>query len=421
MKRSLRIPSAVVALGLAAALTAAGPTTSAAPAPAAAAKPVPTDFALFASGFGSRASGGQVPVGSGDATAYSVIGCTNRAGVARGNFVEDTALPGLGTLSGIRTRLWTAKKGRVVSSYATQRVAEVVIAQGGLGSLTLEGVRSQARAFHDGRRYRTETRSSVARIVFTPAAGDPQVLDLPAPGDPVVIPGLATIRIGSGVTKRLANGVQATTDGIDISVLPTATRTTIAHARAKIQGGANFGTFRGFSAGIRATGLDEAVKVGRTPLAILPCPGTKGKQLGNSTARVGIPDVLSARTLSTRQMGRQTQRRATAYEQGTVGRVVAADGAVILNGVVGRANVTRVGDRLIRNAKGSRIGNLVVNGEAQEFPESGVIEIPGVLKIQRGVVRRIKNGLAVVGARLTLLDGSGAVIDLGVAELQIRR
>jgi hypothetical protein len=127
MKRSLRIPSGLIAVGLVAALTAAGPTTSAAPG-AAAPKPVETDFALFASGFGSKATGGQAPASSGNATAYSVIGCTNRGGIKRGNFLEETTLPGVGTLSGIRTRLWTAKKGRVVSSYATQRVAEVVIA-----------------------------------------------------------------------------------------------------------------------------------------------------------------------------------------------------------------------------------------------------------------------------------------------------
>lgn len=423
MKSTLRVSSALLSVGLVASLAAATPGTAAAataPAPAAA-KVVRTNFALAALGYGSAVRGGSVPSASDEATAYQVLACTARAGLVRTNYVTSTALPGLGNVRGIRTRVWTAKTGRVVSSYSSQRIAEVVIAESALGRLSLQGVSSLSRAYHDGTRFRTQSESSVAKVVFRPASGQPRVLEVPTPGDPLVVPGLARIRVGGGETRSLGNGVSVQTDALDVRVLPTSTRTTIAHSAASIRSGVTYGLFRGFSAGVRGRGLADNVRIGRTPLAVLPCTGTGGKETGRSAARLSVPGVISASGLRTQQLARQTRRRASAFEQGTVGRVVLGDGQVVITGVVGRANVRRVGTRMLRNGKGTGVGTVVVNGETREFPRSGVIEIPGVLRIEESVVTPIKSGLSAVGARITLLDGTGGVIDLGVAQVRIVR
>ena len=42
-------------------------------------------------------------------------------------------------------------------------------------------------------------------------------------------------------------------------------------------------------------------------------------------------------------------------------------------------------------------------------------------KLERSIVARTKVGIAVVALRITLLDGTGAVIDLGTAKLSIKR
>ncbi len=55
------------------------------------------------------------------------------------------------------------------------------------------------------------------------------------------------------------------------------------------------------------------------------------------------------------------------------------------------------------------------------FPRTGVLEIPGIAKLERRVATRTATGIKVVALRITLLDGSGAVVDLGEAQLQIRR
>jgi hypothetical protein len=48
-----------------------------------------------------------------------------------------------------------------------------------------------------------------------------------------------------------------------------------------------------------------------------------------------------------------------------------------------------------------------------------VLEVTGVATLQRNVVHRTTIGISVVALRITLLDGSGAVVDLGVARTRV--
>lgn len=421
MRPTLRLGALTAGAGLLATVLVAAPsTTSAAPAPLAQKATVKTSFALFSTGVGSVLTGGQLPAGS-DGTAFTMIGCTVRAGIAKTNFVEETTVPGIGTLSGVRTRLWTEKKGDVVSSYATHRVAEIVIAESPMGTLTIEGVRSLSRAYHDGTQFKTQTETQVAKIVMKPAMGPEQVLEIPAPGQPLVVPGLARISVGNKVTQRITDGVRVAVDALDIKVIPTDTRTRIAHTATRIQKGAPFGTFRGFSAGVQARALADNVKVGRTPLSLMPCKGTKGQVKNKAIAQVNLGDQAVVRGLDSEQMGRQRPGFATAYELGHVAKINVGNGQLVIDGITGKANVTRTGTTLTRNAKGTTIGSIRANGQTYAFPATGVLQIPGIAKLEEAVVRHIKNGISVIALRITLLDGTGAVIDLGIAEAQIRK
>ena len=64
---------------------------------------------------------------------------------------------------------------------------------------------------------------------------------------------------------------------------------------------------------------------------------------------------------------------------------------------------------------------MTVQGESQEFPDSNVLEIPGVAKLERSIIERSEDGIHVIALRVTLLDGSGAVLKLGEASMAIRR
>src|SRR4051812_2976164 len=68
---------------------------------------VATPFALSATGYGTHEIGGRLPASS-DPVANEGIGCTNTAGVEAENHAAQSAVPGLGTLSGVTTRVHTA-------------------------------------------------------------------------------------------------------------------------------------------------------------------------------------------------------------------------------------------------------------------------------------------------------------------------
>jgi hypothetical protein len=92
---------------------------------------------------------------------------------------------------------------------------------------------------------------------------------------------------------------------------------------------------------------------------------------------------------------------------------------VVLDGIVGRPSVTRTAHHVTRRAQGTTVGSVTANGVARDLPKSGVIQVPGVAKLETHLVHRSRTGLSVTALRITLLDGSGAVIDLGRAQLKV--
>lgn len=379
-----------------------------------------TDFALQASGFGTRVTGGQVPTGS-DQTAFTAIGCANRAGVERENHVAEATLPGAGKISGVKTRLWTKKSGGAVHSYAENTTANVVLAQSGLGRLEISGVRSWSHAWHDAKGFHAERQSSVAKIRFKPPVGPAQEFEIPVPGQPIDIPGLARIAFGGGTKFANDRGAVAINNVLLVKVYPTNTTITVGRATARAYAGAKHGTFHGSSAATEVSAVDGTITSGRNPLSLMPCQGTDGKLKTKETASLNLGNQIVVSGLSSAQRAEQKARKSVAMERGKVAGINIGDGQLVVDGVVGQVNVTRrANGKVTSNIKGTTIGAITVNGEAQEFPDTGVLEIPGLLKLEPKVVEKSKFGISVVALRITLLDGTGAVIDLGSAKARIR-
>lgn len=92
--------------------------------------------------------------------------------------------------------------------------------------------------------------------------------------------------------------------------------------------------------------------------------------------------------------------------------------------MAGRANVNWVkGEPLHKNIKGSHILSISSNGSPQTIPSSGVLEIPGVAKLEQNVVTTTKRGISVTALRITVLGGTqvGSVINLGHAKVSFTR
>lgn len=386
---------------------------------AAAPQKVRTKFALTSAAYGTRVNGGSIPANSQD-TAYQRIGCTNVAGTDINNFEADLTVPGLGKVEGVRTRVWTEKKGDTVSSYSKHSIARLVIGSSALGSLEIQGISSVSRAFNDGGRYGTEATNEIARIVFKVAGQPVQQLPIPAPGRTLTVPGLASISLGKSIKKVTRDFARISSNVIDISVIPLGTRVRVAQTNASITGGIAQGVFKGYAAGVEAKGLADNLKVGRTPLSLVPCRGTEGREKGKDIAGVDLGELGNLRGVASGVKASNFPRVARGTVAGRVAEVSLLGGRIQVNGILGVANVKRERGVISRDSKGSTVLEIIVDGQSYKIPAIGSLEIPGLLKLQDAVEVRTKNGLKVIGLRITLLDGTGAVLDLGVAQLGIR-
>lgn len=410
----------VSSLGLAGA-TSATPAPSAADTTTKATSKASGDIALKGYAYGTLAKGGQVPANSG-MTAFSVIGCTTRVGIERGNVVAEAAIPGVGTISGVKTELWTRKVGNALHSYSRATTASVVVAETPLGSLSIRGVSSLSHAWHDASGFHAETESSIGKIVFTPPVGGPQELDIPTPGQPIEIPDLGTIHLGITSERATKTAATARAAALRIDLRPsTGTEVTVARSTARAVLGVKYGRFNGFSAGTEISALDGVITSGRNPLSLMPCQGTNGQVLSRSDAHLDLGGQVIVDGVSSAQMGKRLPTKSVAWERGAVAGVNLGGGQLVIDAVVGKAHVTRTrAGKLTTSTEGTTIGSITVNGQAQELPLDETIEIPGLAKIEPKVVTKVPGGIKVVALRITLLDGQGAVINLGVAKVAIR-
>lgn len=398
---------------------------AAAVAPEAAAKPkpgkTPSPYAFRASGFGTRIKGGDLPTTSGR-TAYESIGCTNLAGIHRHNEVADVQIPGLGKVSGIATDLTTEQNSQGTSTVSRHSIARVVLAESSFGRLSIKGVDSYARATATARGYDTETKTSLAKLVFEPTGGQPQELDLPTPGQPIVVPGVLRVAIGDSFERKQADSAKAVADGLSIKLIPTNTLIQVAHTSATITKGIKTGLFAGSANTSATTLLGEIAGTGRTQLVQMPCQGTKGKVRVNDAVGIKLPGILDVGAATARQMGVQGKKKAVGFEEASVASIDLGDGALKIDAIKGRVSVERAkgkGKKPKVSFAGSQVAGITVDGETYTLPELDGLEIPGLAKIETLVKEKLKNGGRITALRLTLLDGSGAVVNLGQANLRI--
>jgi hypothetical protein len=176
--------------------------------------------------------------------------------------------------------------------------------------------------------------------------------------------------------------------------------------------------FGGSSYASRVQALDDNLTSGRTPLLLMPCQGTHGQVKQRNLADLNLDDTIRLTGLQTKQSAEQTRTKASGFEEASVARLNLGDGQLVVTAIVGRANVDRSGGHIARNAAGTRLGKVLVNGERRQFPDTDTLKIPGVAKLQRNIISRNKTGISVTALRITVLDGTGAVINLGHAEIR---
>jgi hypothetical protein len=408
------ILSTVAALGLT-----AGTASASATATSVAAKKSPTPFAFSAVGYGSRVKGGQVPAKS-DASAFQSLGCTNLAGIDKRNHTATSSIDGVAAAKNIRTRTWTTSRAGIVASNSLNQIERLHLSQEDVGAVQIERFSSFSQAFHDRTGFHATTETIVGDITYRATDGTTQDLDPPTLSQPVKIPGLLTISLGVTSRRASSTGARASADGLRIHFIPSDTTVVLAHTTAKLTKGVRSGLFGGRAAALETRSDDELLRTGPQPLLKMPCLGTAGEIHDKSTAAAGESSAIGAYEATTRQRGLATKQSANGFEEATISSAVVGGGQLSLSGIVGRVNVSRTKAGLVRDTTGTTIGSIMLGDQAISLPELDGFTIPGLVRVDTNVTTNLPNGIDVVAVRLTFLDGSGRVTDLGHARLEIR-
>ena len=422
--------SAALALSLALAPTAGaaepapreGSTAATASAPTVLEKRTRTPFVFKGNGYGTSVEGGELPVDSGR-LALSSMACTTIAGKQNRNFVEESEIPGLGTVRGVSSKVVSRKKGSTTFQRSKHKVAEVVLAESPLGKLAIDGIVSTTKASFDTKTgWKASADTKLAGITFTPPVGPPQTIPIPSPGQTVPVPGLANITLGRMIEKPEPgkNRSRAYAVGVVVEVIPTGTTVKLARSMSKLEKGFKTGIFGGSAIPVKAKVLGELVQVGRVARQVMPCLGTDGELVATDAADVNLGDQVVVQAASARQKGKQTNRRAVGTEVARIAKLDLGDGALVLDAIESRAKVTRLKSGKLKRSASAKVGAITAGGgDAQSLEELDGLEIPGLLKIETGLRKKIKDGIRMIGLRITLLDGTGAVIDLATSKMTI--
>ena len=380
--------------------------------------PKATNYAFRAISYGTRVRGGKIPASSGT-TSYQAIACTNQLGTAKENQVATIDLPGLGQVQGVHATTGTTGKGDNVSTYATHEIASLGLDVPNVLGLQIKAIQATSVASHDASGYHATTDVKVARIVLTVANQAAIDLPIPKPGAPIEIPGLLSISIGKEKRATTPASAIAKAEGLVIKIIPTGTKIQVAHTATKLDTGIKRGLFFGKANATQIKALGDLVRSGPQPLQVIPCQGTGGNVRSKSLAAVSVPGVLQVSAAGAAAMGTQNKSRANGYTSATVAHADVLNGLLVLDAIRAKAHVDRRKHEVKIDTDGTTIGSILLNGQPISLDVLDDLEIPGVLKVDTNIVTKKKSGVDVVAVRITLLNGTGAVIDLAHAQLDI--
>ncbi len=396
-------------------LVAAGPQVSASPATAARKGAAPERLVAAASAHGSLVTGNRV-VGSGE-TAHSSM-CTTVYRKTSSNRVagsEPTLAP-LADLGAVETKNVASKRRGVKTVTSTARVARGSLFE---GRVTFEGLSSLASVATKGRGYTIGHRVDLAALAIdgneVPIGRDVQ----PATYE---VPGLGRLHVNYQSGRTHKRGGQSLTEVLRLA-LPDGTSVRVGRSYAKMNP-APLGTFRGAAWGSDVSALD-LLGSGPTGHQPLPCRGTGGRVLSNDTANVGIPGLVRiGTTTSTAQTRRVGRRGVEAVTSANVADVQLGGGRITVDAIRSRSRIVRTSNGTVARRPFSRVLGLIIDGEAHALPVDGrVLEIPGLARIESGLVASRGRSVAVTALRVTLFGGSGnpVVVNLGNSKAALSR
>ncbi|MDN5895716.1 MAG: hypothetical protein L0H93_17040 [Nocardioides sp.] len=428
------------------ALALSAPATQAAPAAANAKKP--TNYAFYGTAYGTRAGSNTLGVKSGS-TAWAFLGCTRMPGVqktarvAAVNLPTDNPVLHVGAVTS-KNRTYRGKRRTGIIS--SNRVAKVVLGSPKGVNITIKGLETSANAF--ARRNGSfgvvpkfssadiEAHTGIKpldRLLNRTGATINTLLRYLGRNGAIKLPGLGRIALGATSTKRLPRqkAAVANATALRVQLQPAGNEVVnveVGRSRSRIAKDVPSGVFRGLAEVIKGKALAGIVNVGAIGQKPLSCEGTRGKVRQSSIAGVNLlgADVIGAGVARTKVFGRQGKRGyARAWTESSLANIKLGVGnqALTVRGIVARANITQTKrGKLKRNIRGSRVASISFGGKKYRVPKPGVpLKIDGLLEIS--VMKRSTppRAIKVTALQIKLLDGTGAVLNIGNARARINR
>ncbi len=426
------------------------------------------DLSLTHYGFQSTATGTRVTVGAASLktlrNAYSTIACTRMAGRSSraGSLDAVNEVNPLVKIDGFVSSNRTYRDGRRVGAVGTSTIGSVLLGPADSLHLSLDGLTVTADAFHKATGYGATTgiRLGDLEIVDPTGSLDPLVgdgsplgtlleqlqqnaikpaLQTIADNGVIEIPNLGSIGVGRQRTHKGAGYAVASVDALilrldqDGNTNPdqgdddsTDSTVRLGHAWSRIAGGASSAVFQGAGRGAQFNLVDGQTLFGRINSKTVPCEGTDGlvrrSRVTNAGPMLTTP-LVNVGTMTSKVSAEQLARGAArAWSLSEVASVDMSQGALSLKlvGITSKANVfqSRSG-RITKHARGTGIAKIILNGE-EVTPKDGLLTFDGGV-LETNVVRRLKRGIVVTAARVTMLDGNGPVLNFGISTMRIRR
>ncbi len=378
-----------------------------------------TNFGFDAASYGSKTTGN--PTADSDATALSHLPCTRRVPRDDRNFLAEAGDGDGVSLRGVNTHNFTRRKDGTVSANSV-----VTIDRGRLagGEVRFTNLRGRVKSFHNATGYHVNTVSDLGtltvagKLVPLPVGG--QRLEVPVPGQGTLI-----------VNRRVEHVRNVGANGaVNVLRFVSSTDNTVekvGRAFSRIDGQIEGGLFGGAAWGSDARVGDRAA-LGRAALQPMPCPGTRGQVKETSTGEA-TPDFGFIGARRSFAYGVQRDNSATGYTRSVVAAARFGGGALKFRAIRAKANVTRQADGdVVRTAKGSGVGRILVNGKEIQTPRAGVPrKVAGLGTFTVRKVNKTPTGIEVTGVIVRIFNGTpkvksdDTVVNLANANLRIKK
>jgi len=377
-----------------------------------------TDFGFDAQSYGSKTTGND-SADSG-ATALSVLPCTRTVPRSTENFLAEGGDGAGASVSNVRTRNVTSAGDAKVAATSHVRVESGSLAS---GAVTFTNLTGRVQSFHDGTGYHVTTTSSLGSLSVN---GVPVAVPLDGEETTVPVPGAGTLTVNRQVDLANRLGAEGAVNVLRFD-RDDGTVQRIGRAFARIDGEIEGGLFHGAAWGSDAR-TGQITQQGRAALQPMPCPGTRGRVLQTRTAQANTSfGFIGGRNSAVK--GEQGNGSATGFARSVIDRAGFSGGALQFRNIVAVANVTRQRDGdVLRNAKGTGIGRILVNGREVPFPPAGEPQdVAGVGTFTVRTVDTNRNGIDVTAVVVRLANATpgdasdDTVVNLGRAKLAITR